>query len=703
MAPTKRLNVLIYTGTGASLSSVRHATWSLRRLLGPHYAVLTVSADQILKEPWSATCALLVMPGGADSGYCRTLNGDGNRKIKRYVQLGGKYLGLCAGGYYGSARCEFEVGKKGMEVVGDRELAFFPGICRGLAYPGFVYASEAGARAVEILVNKGALSGVVVGSFRSYYNGGGTFVDAEKMEETGVEVLASFAEKLAVESGEAKAAVVYCKVGEGAAVLTGPHPEFCGINLNRDEPSNPDYGHIVDALTADDEKRADFMKACLAKLGLEVSQETTPVPSLSHLHLSSAKPSDVADLVATWREAGILTTENNSIYIKGENDTFHLLQTDGWSMASVAQAVAEISPKTVQNAISASSSNRGHDKNATDDTSRDRILDYNLVTKTLVPHPTSHPDAKSTPHFNHAAFFQHLQTHQSRHPGLAGDYGRTLLYAEVLTSTQTILDKNPTWLSHLPIGTTAVATTQVSGRGRGNNVWVSPPGSLMFTTLLKHPLALSTSAPVVFVQYIAALAIVEGIHSYSNSASTQQSKAYASLPVKLKWPNDIYALSSPSADPKVADSWTKIAGILVNSSYASADYTLLVGIGLNALNAQPTTSLAQIFSSAGLPPPQLEALLASILVSFEALYARFCRCGWDDGFQEMYYKHWLHEGQVVKLEQEGGLEVRVKGISSDWGMLVVEEVVKSGRGRRWELMSDGNSFDFFKGLVKRKV
>lgn len=225
MAPTKRLNVLIYTGTGASLSSVRHATWSLRRLLGPHYAVLTVSADQILKEPWSATCALLVMPGGADSGYCRTLNGDGNRKIKRYVQLGGKYLGLCAGGYYGCARCEFEVGKKGMEVVGDRELAFFPGICRGLAYPGFVYASEAGARAVEILVNKGALSGVVVGSFRSYYNGGGTFVDAEKMEETGVEVLASFAEKLAVESGEAKAAVVYCKVGEGAAVLTGPHPE----------------------------------------------------------------------------------------------------------------------------------------------------------------------------------------------------------------------------------------------------------------------------------------------------------------------------------------------------------------------------------------------------------------------------------------------------------------------------------------------
>lgn len=478
---------------------------------------------------------------------------------------------------------------------------------------------------------------------------------------------------------------------------------FCGINLNRDEPSNPDYGKIVDALTTDDEKRADFMKACLTKLGLEVSQETTPVPSLSHLHLSSAVPSDIAALLDSWREAGILVTENDNIYIKGENDTFHLQQTDGWSMADVAQAVAEILPEPVKNAVtSASSSRKNQDKNATDNTSRDRLLDYNALTKTLVPHPTSLPDPKSTPHFNHAAFFAHLQSQQSQHTGLAGDYGRTLLYAEVLTSTQTILDKNPTWLSHLPIGTTAVATTQVSGRGRGNNVWVSPPGSLMFTTLLRHPLSLSASSPVVFVQYIAALAIVEGVHAYS-TASSQQSKAYASLPIKLKWPNDIYALGSPTADPALPDSWTKIAGILVNSSYASGDYTVLIGIGLNALNAQPTTSLSQIFAAAGLPPPQLEALLASILVSFEALYARFCSCGWDGSFQELYYRHWLHDGQIVKLEQEGGVEVRVKGISSDWGMLVVEEVVERGYGRRWELMSDGNSFDFFKGLVRRKV
>ena len=224
---SKKVNVLIYAGIGATVESVRHATWSLRRLLGPNYAVVTVTGDQIVREPWTTSCALLVMPGGADLGYCRTLNGEGNRRIKQYVQMGGKYLGLCAGGYYGCAKCEFEVGKRGMEVVGDRELGFFPGTCRGLAFPGFVYHSEAGTRAAELMVKKEALvaeGGAVPETFRAYYNGGGVFVDAASYK--GVEVLASFTEKLEVDAGEGNAAIIYCRVGDGAAVLTGPHPEY---------------------------------------------------------------------------------------------------------------------------------------------------------------------------------------------------------------------------------------------------------------------------------------------------------------------------------------------------------------------------------------------------------------------------------------------------------------------------------------------
>lgn len=71
----------------------------------------------------------------------------------------------------------------------------------------------------------------------------------------------------------------------------------------------------------------------------------------------------------------------------------------------------------------------------------------------------------------------------------------------------------------------------MAGRGRGSNVWVSPAGSLIFSVVIKHPMELSNTAPVVFIQYLAAIATVEGIKSYD--------RGYKDVPVKLKWPNDV--------------------------------------------------------------------------------------------------------------------------------------------------------------------
>ena len=71
----------------------------------------------------------------------------------------------------------------------------------------------------------------------------------------------------------------------------------------------------------------------------------------------------------------------------------------------------------------------------------------------------------------------------------------------------------------------------MAGRGRGNNVWVSPAGSLILSTVVRHPSSLLTHAPIVFLQYLAALAVVEGVKTYDIG--------YKNMPVKLKWPNDI--------------------------------------------------------------------------------------------------------------------------------------------------------------------
>jgi biotin--protein ligase len=86
-----------------------------------------------------------------------------------------------------------------------------------------VYHSEAGSRAVELKVEKPAFKELVPESFYCYYNGGGVFVDAAKFANKGVEILASYSDPLDVDGGTA--AIVYQKVGDGCALLTGIHPE----------------------------------------------------------------------------------------------------------------------------------------------------------------------------------------------------------------------------------------------------------------------------------------------------------------------------------------------------------------------------------------------------------------------------------------------------------------------------------------------
>ncbi|KAL9083843.1 MAG: hypothetical protein Q9159_005568 [Coniocarpon cinnabarinum] len=239
----KRINILVYsgtqkperssetllinTGTGASPSAIQHAVHSLKQHLSPNYAVHTLATEVLLNEPWGPTCALLVFPGGGDLGYCRLLNGKGNQLIRQYVENGGKYLGLCAGGYYGASRCEFETGDRGMEVVGSRELGFFPGTCRGSVFKGFEYGSDKGTRAARLRVHWDQMNGASATDVRArvYTNGGGVFIGAGKTKD--VEVLAEFDEAVDVEHDEEKAAaVVYGKIGEGGFMLTGPHPEF---------------------------------------------------------------------------------------------------------------------------------------------------------------------------------------------------------------------------------------------------------------------------------------------------------------------------------------------------------------------------------------------------------------------------------------------------------------------------------------------
>ena len=88
---------------------------------------------------------------------------------------------------------------------------------------------------------------------------------------------------------------------------------------------------------------------------------------------------------------------------------------------------------------------------------------------------------------------------------------RALLYANVIGSTQTLLEAHPALCFSKGNGLVCTAKTQRAGRGRRTNQWESPPGCLLFSVGWKH----ADASTVVFMQYLFGLALVVCNHKQS--------------------------------------------------------------------------------------------------------------------------------------------------------------------------------------------
>ena len=105
-------------------------------------------------------------------------------------------------------------------------------------------------------------------------------------------------------------------------------------------------------------------------------------------------------------------------------------------------------------------------------------------------------------------------------------------------------------------GTVVHADEQTAGRGRLSRRWLSPPGNLYLSIVLRPDVPTARS---VEIGLVAALAVADAV----DALLPQHVRA------TLKWPNDVLVHDG------------KIAGILLEQ----ADDTLVVGIGLNVLQA----------------------------------------------------------------------------------------------------------------------
>lgn len=257
--------------------------------------------------------------------------------------------------------------------------------------------------------------------------------------------------------------------------------------------------------------------------------------------------------------------------------------------------------------------------------------------------------------------------------------GQTFSFCDTLSSTQTFMKSNA---ENLPSGTLCACNTQTCGRGRGGNVWESPKGCLMFSFTADLPSSKARVLPA--MQYLISVAMVQTILQLTENR----------LQLQLKWPNDIYFSSDQ-----------KIGGVLCESLYlqASNKYRVIAGIGLNVDNEQPTTCISKIVRDLKCNENGInrEDVLSTFCNTFECMFDDFCHLGFTDLHRKQYLQYWMHSGQKVTVVESDSVmskEVTITGINK-YGLLLAENAI----GEAFELNPNGNSFDFMKGLICRKI
>lgn len=703
-------NVLVYSGPGVSSSALSHTLKTLRTIL-PSYDVQCINAQVLALDLWMSSTSLLVLPGGKDlpfvdllgavqkSSSSSSTSSRADEKIREYVQKrGGSFLGICAGAYYASSFCEFEKGDAVMQVVGERPaLQFFPGTCRGTVFPGFIYESDKGARMVDLeMVSE-------QDHWTTYYNGGGAFIDAEKYQDQGVEVLARYMSEEeaeassnavnAIKAGYAgQAAVVRCRVGKGKALLYGTHPEFPLSSKSKPTQRTAAPEAVPDKLLEQlDLYRLQRIGKHLQTLGLEVKlpfpDESSPSdaeasPKLTPILLTSRQSSMVESVLQNLQPVASSSTSTFPsltpgplLAISDSNDTIHFYNIDQALKLFEVCAQADYSNYTSPVVAPSSDEARAGEPDEVE-------VDLNKVLKYIIA-VTKEDKVEShlTPHWDAVVFYSFAQESRRRitqveqeswitgvtsGPNWGGSNDRVLLaqvsaYAQIVTSTQTMLDKNYKLLTRLPNGFTYFATHQMSGRGRGKNSWISPLGCLQFSTLLHFSpsvLIKSGTGGIVFVQYLAGLAIVESVRS----GILGQEYTAIGEKIRIKWPNDVYAEVGQADDDDQEDRkgtfvhlgkrYAKMAGVLVNSQFTGTQMSLVVGCGINTLNPRPTTSLSDLIqahnssiaeSKDKLSPVCQELFAGAILATFEQMWNTFINAGGSfEPFIQAYRRAWLH-------------------------------------------------------------
>lgn len=207
-----------------------------------------------------------------------------------------------------------------------------------------------------------------------------------------------------------------------------------------------------------------------------------------------------------------------------------------------------------------------------------------------------------------------------------------------------------------PEGTVVLAERQTAGRGRRARSWVSEPGNL-FASIIVRPKA--EPARVAEIGFVAANAVVSTVREFVPKTVT----------VGAKWPNDVLVNGS------------KVSGLLLEAAPIAGDVVdwLVVGVGINLCRhpddtLYPATSITEEGGTVVSPE-----------AAIYAFYGHFARglASWRaDGFKTVRAEWLTHaagigEAVTVRLDRET-LSGVFKDLDTD-GALVLSQGTKTRR------------------------
>ena len=181
--------------------------------------------------------------------------------------------------------------------------------------------------------------------------------------------------------------------------------------------------------------------------------------------------------------------------------------------------------------------------------------------------------------------------------------------------------------------TVVQALEQRAGRGRHGRDWVSPPGNLYTSTILRPAARLDSWPEVSFVVALAVAAVA--------------ARAAPGVDIRLKWPNDVLADGA------------KLAGILLETLPANGDDgALIVGVGINVAHspqeARYGATCLDLLAGRQLALEWVLAAYLRALVDWHEVWAR-------DGFARIR-EEWLARayglGQEVEVVGRSGEPLR---------------------------------------------